>query len=87
LKNKASDGADGTDANFPTHSDGSKSPWPGLSQKAVLALAREFAGWAAPEDGIRNRLTQYGATGEAVEIDTQKVLECMAEEARRADEY
>jgi hypothetical protein len=58
-----------------------------LSQKAALALAREFAGWAAPEDGIRNRLVQYGATGEAVEIDTQKVLECMAEEARRADEY
>jgi hypothetical protein len=57
-----------------------------LSQKAALALAREFAGWAAPEDGIRSRLAQYGATGEAVEIDTQKVLECMAEEARRADE-
>jgi N6-adenosine-specific RNA methylase IME4 len=51
-----------------------KPPWPGLSQKAVLALAREFAGWAAPEDGIRNRIAQYGATGEAVEIDTQKVL-------------
>jgi hypothetical protein len=61
--------------------------WPGLSQKAALALAREFAGWAAPEDGIRSRLAQYGATGEVVEIDTQKVLECMAEEARRADEY
>ena len=64
-----------------------KPPWPGLSPKAALALAHEFASWAVPEDGIRNRLAQYGATGEAVEIDTQKVLKCMEEEARRADEY
>ena len=91
MKNKASDGADETDANSRTHEaapdDPPKTPWPGLSPKAVLALADEFAGWAAPEDGIRSRLAQYGATGEAVEIDTRKVLQCMLEEARRADEY
>ena len=49
-----------------------KPPWPGLSPKAALALAHEFASWAVPEDGIRNRLAQYGATGEALEIDTQR---------------
>jgi hypothetical protein len=64
-----------------------KPPWPGLSQKATAALAGEFAGWAAPETGIRDRLAQYGAAGEVLESDIAKVLQCMEDEARRADEH
>ena len=48
LKNKASDGADGADANFPAHT-GTSDKAPPESQKAALELAREFAGWPAPE--------------------------------------
>jgi hypothetical protein len=58
-----------------------------LSPKAVSALAGEFAAWAAPETGIRDRLAQYGAAGEVLEADIAKVLQCMAEEARRADDH
>jgi putative DNA primase/helicase len=65
----------------------SDKPWPGLSAKAVQAIATEFASWAAPETGIRDRLAQYGATGEALETDIQKVLRCIQAEARRADDH
>jgi hypothetical protein len=64
-----------------------EAPWPGLSPKAVSALAAEFASWAAPETGIRARLARHGATGEVLEADIAKVLQCMAEEARRADNH
>jgi putative DNA primase/helicase len=64
-----------------------KAPWTGLTTKAVSALAGEFASWADPQDGIRDRLAKYGATGDALEADTQKVLRCMEEEARRADDH
>jgi hypothetical protein len=62
-------------------------PWPGLTPKAVSALASEFASWAVPETGIRDRLAQYGAAGAVLEADIAKVLRCMGDEARRADDH
>ena len=85
-KNKASDGADGSDANSPVYTGkdenrgdpGLSTRWPGLSPRAVDQLASEFSELKTSsavelEDAIRTRLAKY-VPGQAIGAEVEKVV-------------